>query len=143
MTVTIGMDFELQKAMVDLITASADLKTLLGNPVRIYQVPPPQASAVFPYVTVGESQSVPDFAECIDGREIFPVFHIWSRESSFAEAKKISATIWKVLQAGSLVMTENKCLLLEPDGLGDQVLRDPDGITKHIASHYRALCEPL
>lgn len=141
MTAPLGPDLDLQTAIVAVLRANADLKTLIGDPIRLYQDVP--ADAVFPYVTIGEAQVVPDFAECIDGSEVFPVFHIWSRASGFTEAKKIAATIWAALSSATLTMTQNRCILLERDALGDQAMRDPDGTTKHIASHYRALCEPV
>jgi hypothetical protein len=141
MTVQSGPDLELQIAMVAVLVANTDLKSLIGSTPRIYQDVP--ATPTFPYVTIGEAQTVPDLAECIDGSEIFPVFHIWSRASGFTEAKKISATIWAALNGATLTLSQNKCVLLERDGVGDQAMRDPDGTTKHIASHYRAVCEPV
>jgi hypothetical protein len=141
MTVALGPDLELQGAIVTVLNASADLKTLLGNPIRLYQDVPD--TAVFPYITIGESQVIPDLAECIDGSEVYPVIHIWSRASGFAEAKKISATIWAALAMATLSLSENRCLVFERDELGDQIMRDNDGVTKHIASHYRAVMEPV
>jgi hypothetical protein len=141
MTVSSGPDLELQIAMVTVLAASTDLHSLIGNPIRLYQDVP--ASPTFPYVTIGEAQAVPDVADCIDGTEVFPVFHIWSRGAGFTQAKQIAATIWAALNGATLTMTQNKCLLLERDGIGDQAMRDPDGTTKHIASHYRAICEPV
>jgi hypothetical protein len=141
MTAAVGPDFDLQRAIVTVLKASADLQSLIGNPIRLYQDAP--ANATFPYVTLGEGQVVPDLADCIDGSEIYPILHVWSRASGFGEAKSIAATIWKALNGATLTMTENRCLLLERDQLGDVTLSDPDGVTKHIASHYRALVEPI
>lgn len=141
MSVTIGPDLELQAAMMTALRASADLKTLLGNPIRLYDSVPP--NPVFPYITIGESQVIPDVADCIDGSEVFPVIHIWSRSSGYTEAKKIAATIWTVLRTATFTMTENRCVLFERDELGDQIGAETDTVTKHIASHYRALCEPV
>jgi hypothetical protein len=140
MSVTIGPDLELQGAIVAALSASADLKTLIGNPIRLYQDVP--ANPTFPYITIGESQVIPDVADCIDGSEVFPVIHIWSRASGYAEAKKIAATIWAVLHTATFTMTQNRCVLFERDELGDQIGAETDTVTKHIASHYRALCEP-
>lgn len=140
MTVQAGPDFELQKAIVTILRADTDVKTLLGASPRIYQDVPDQPT--FPYVTVGEGQETPDLAECIDGSEIFPVLHVWSRTSSFEEAKKISATLRQALIGATFSLSGHRCLIFERDELGDQALRDPDGITKHIASHYRAVTEP-
>ncbi len=141
MTVILGPDFELQKAIATVLEASTDLKTLLGNPIRLYQKVPP--NPVFPYVTIGESQNTPDLAECIDGSEVFPVIHIWTRAQTYADAKKISANIWAVLSAASFTLTENRLLVFERDSIGDQTGVATDTVTQHIASHYRALLEPV
>lgn len=141
MTVSLGPDLELQIAIVTALKASADLKTLLGDPIRLYQDVPDDAA--FPYITIGPGQTLPDLAECIDGSEVFPAIHIWSRANGWSEAKKIAATIWAVLGVATFTMTQNRCLLFERDGLGDQQGEMVDGITKHIISHYRALCEPI
>ncbi len=65
MTVATGPDLELQIAIVAVLRASADLKTLIGDPIRLYQSVPD--GAAFPYITIGEGQCVPDVADCIDG----------------------------------------------------------------------------
>src|SRR6185295_101580 len=106
-----------QKAIIAALNADTDVKSLLGSTPRIYQDVP--SGATFPYVTIGEGQRTPDLAECSDGSEIFPVLHIWSRSSSFQEAKSISATIWQALSAASFSMTGHVCKIFEPDELGD------------------------
>ena len=139
----IGPDFELQEAVVAALKASVDLQSLLGNPIRLYENVP--SKPVFPYVTIGESQAIPDEAECIDGTEVIMTLHIWSRSAAgFGEAKKISATMWSVLSsAGIETLSENRVVIFDRAPLGDLSIRDPDGVTKHIVSQYRGLCEPL
>jgi|GEM_PF-2424522 len=141
MTAPIGPRFELQKAIAAILAADADLKTLIGDPPRVYQEVP--AKVRFPYVSFGDFQKIPDLAECIDGSEIFPTLHIWSRATTYAEAESISETIAAALVGATFTMTQNRCLLFERDDIGDQQQRDPDGVTIHIASHYRAITEPV
>lgn len=142
MTLIIGPDLEVQGAIVAALGASIDMKSLLGNPIRLYQKVP--NNPTFPYVTIGESQTVPDIAECVDGSIVYPVLHIWSQPASgsYEEAKKIAANIWAVLRDASITLTENRCLIFERDELGDQIGEETDTVTKHIASHYRAVTEP-
>ncbi len=140
MTAIVGHDLELQGGIKTALAASTDLATVMGGTLRLYQDVP--ADADFPYLTIGESQLVPDLAECIDGSEVFPVIHVWSRShGGFEEAKKIAANVFVALAAAPITLSENKCLLIERDQLGDVSVRDPDGKTKHIACHYRALIE--
>jgi hypothetical protein len=140
MTAVVGHDLELQGAIKTALAASTDLASAMGGTLRLYQDVPEDVT--FPYITLGEGQLVPDLAECIDGSEVFPVLHVWSRShGGFEEAKKIAANIFVALTAAPITLTENKCLLLERDQLGEITLRDPDGKTKHIACHYRAMIE--
>lgn len=139
MTSKLGPSLELQIAIVAVLNADADVKSLLGNPPRMN----PVQTTTWPgsYITIGDGQDVPDLAECIDGSEIFTDIHIWSRaDQSFSDAKKIAATIWAALNGTTIALTENRCLLLERES--QQFMRDPDGITLHGVLTLRALCEP-
>lgn len=141
MTAKVGPSLELQTAILAIWSADADVQSLLGDKPRFYQEVP--SSPKFPYVTPGEAQTLPDLAECIDGREIYPAFHIWSRSKGFTEAKSIAATLWAAIadvDPATLALTENKCLILDFESQND--LRDPDGTTFHVVLTLRALMEP-
>lgn len=139
MTSKLGPSLELQGAYIAVLTADAPVKSLIGTPPRIN---PTQAPGwTLSYIMLGESQEVPDLAECIDGSEVFTDIHIWSRkDTSFADVKKIAATIWDALSNANLALVENRCLLIERDGA--QYLRDPDGTTLHGILTVRAATEP-
>lgn len=146
MTSKLGPSLELQGAIVAALTADAAVKALIGTPPRIN----PAQTPTWPgsYITLGEGDAVPDLAECIDGREVFSDIHIWSRvDKSFADAKKISATIWDCLKNANLSLTENRLLPVEGDNqfvewVSEQKLRDPDGQSLHIVLTLRSLTEP-
>lgn len=142
MTAILGPDWELQTAIVEALKGSAEIKTLVGDTPRIYQkVPSP---VTFPYITIGESQDVPDRAACIDGHEIFVSLHVWSKPANgtYQEAKQIAANIWGCLKSATLTLSENRCVVFERDQLGDQTGAETDTVTKHVICHYRALMEP-
>lgn len=142
----LGPSLELQGAIVAALTADTAVKALIGAPPRIN----PVQTTTWPgsYITIGEGQDVPDLAECIDGSEIYTDIHIWSRvDKSFADAKKISATIWDCLKHAALALTENRLLPIEGETqflerVSEQKLRDPDGLTLHIIVTLRAITEP-
>lgn len=146
MTSKLGPSLELQIAVVTALTADTDVQSLIGNPPRIN----PSQTKTWPgsYIEIGEGQDVPDLAECIDGTEAYTDIHIWSREDrSFADAKKIAATVWDCLKSASISLTENKLLPVEGsdqffERVSEQKLRDPDGTTLHIALTLRSLTEP-
>lgn len=135
-----GPDLELQGAIVAKLKADTGLQALLGNPMRLYQDVPAPAALVFPYVTIGEGQNVPDQVQCIDGSEIFVDVHVWSRSPGFAECKRIAAIIESALNDAILLLTDNRCIEIERDGA--RYLRDQDLETKHGVVTFRALTEP-
>jgi hypothetical protein len=141
MTVTTGPDWELQVAVVAALRESAGLKTLLGDPIRLYQKVP--VGPTFPYITIGQSQEIPDRADCVDGSEVFLTLHVWSRTDTFGQAKKIIATIWAVLNAATITTTENRCLLVEREDVGSTCDLDPDGETIHGVTIIRGVLEPV
>jgi hypothetical protein len=138
MTVPYGHSLELQIALVALINASADLKTLIGTTPRVYQPNNVPATPTFPYVVIGADQIIPDLAQDLDGSEVFPEFHIWSKASGCTEAKKIAATLKKVI-CTTVTLTENRCLLIEPDSERDGAAEDATILHRVIT--FRALIE--
>lgn len=140
MAVEEGPDWQLQVAYVAALSADADVKTLLGDTPRLYQEAPEDDSVV-PYVTVGESQVLPDEADCIDGSIVLHDFHVWSETPDFRECKAIAATIWNVLKAAAITMASHRLVDLQRESL--RTVRDPDGVTKHAILTIRAMTEPL
>lgn len=139
MTSKLGPSLELQGAIVAVLAADTAVKALIGNTVRIN---PPQ-STTWPgsYIEIGEGQEIADLAECVDGSEVYFNIHIWSRvDRSFADVKKIAATIWDALSGATITLTENHFVLMEREG--QQFMRDPDGQTLHGVLTIRALTEP-
>ena len=129
----------MQAAVVAALSADAAVKALIGTPPRIN--PPQFTNWPGSYIEIGEGQEIPDLAECIDGTEVYFDIHIWSRvDRSFADAKKIAATIWDCLKNATLTLSENKLLLIEREN--QQHMRDSDGISLHVVLTLRALTEP-
>ncbi|MET4636163.1 DUF3168 domain-containing protein [Kaistia defluvii] len=105
---------------------------------RVYDTPP--ASAVFPYVTIGEIQVNADLADCYGGSESFVDVHVWSRAVGFPEAKRIADGIRDALHDVELTLEDHSLGLLHFRDA--RTLRDPDGVTNHIAMTFRALTQP-
>lgn len=129
---------ELQKAIYAKLAASA---ALLALSVKIYDTVPPDR--VFPYITIGESQEIPDDADCIDGSEIYETLHIWARSDAhpgFPLPKQIGAAVRAALDKADLTMPHFALISIRRDG--ERYFRDPDGITSHGVLTFRALTEP-
>lgn len=105
---------------------------------RVFDTPP--ASAVFPYVTIGEIQVNADLADCYGGSESFADVHVWSRAVGFPEAKRIADEIRDALHDADLTLEGHSLELLHFRDA--RTLRDPDGVTNHIAMTFRALTQP-
>jgi Protein of unknown function (DUF3168) len=125
--------YELQQA---LYTA---LKNNIGPEVgpRVFDNVP--SNAQFPYVTLGDGQVLPDKADCIDGTEHFPQIDVWSRAVGYPEAKTISKNILAVLDDKPLPMPGYVAVIFELENI--QYLRDPDGLTRHVALIFHTRIE--
>jgi hypothetical protein len=103
---------------------------------RIFDVVPP--SPTYPYVSVGEGDTVGDDNSCFDASEVTIQIDVWSTAVGWPEAKGIAAAIRTALKAE-----------LDLDGFVNSVttfrlcrfLRDPDGITRHAAMQFAFLVD--
>lgn len=128
---------ELQTAIVTKLKADGGMNAVVGT--RIYDNVPP--TATFPYVSLGDSQVLPDKADCIDGTEIFFSIDGWSRDKRYPECKQISKAIVACLDDQQLTVNGYDAVVFELDSVN--YLRDPDGITRHVALSFRALIQAL
>lgn len=124
----------LQDALIKALRADGVLPAV---DKRVYDQPP--SSAVYPYVSLGDDQVLPDKAGCVDGVEIFLQVDVWSRKQGYAEAKQIGAAIIAALDDQPLEVDGFNVTVLELSAA--QYLRDPDGQTRHGAITFRALLE--
>jgi hypothetical protein len=123
---------------VTKLKADTDLQALLANPIRLFQDVPKDPT--FPYMTLGPSQRLPDLAECIDGAEIFPEFHVYTRAPGYELVKRIGATLIDILHDATLSLGEHRCLLIHLSN--ELYFVEPDNLTKHGVITFRALVEP-
>lgn len=94
----------------------------------------------FPRITFGEGQTLSDNADCRRGSEVFLEVHVWTREVGFPQAKRIASQVRDKLDDNMLKLDGHVCDYLAFDSA--QFLRDPDGITSHVAMTFRALTQP-
>lgn len=105
---------------------------------RIYDAVP--ANPVFPYVTLGDCQVLPDKADCIDGTEVYPVIDVWSRAVGYPEAKGIVKQILAVLDDQPISISGFSAIVFQFDRV--DYLRDPDGLTRHASITFHGLIQP-
>ena len=131
----------IQDAAVAALKASS-VTTIVGN--RIYDVPPATsagATATFPYVSLGEGQSIPQRADCLDGTEHYFTVHAWSRAPGYPEVKRIAEAIRATLHDADIPVRGYRLIDLALQSA--EFMRDPDGLTSHAALSFRALVDPV
>lgn len=123
----------LQGAIVATLKAAA---TGAGN--RIYDDVP--TGAAFPYITLGEAQTVANRADCYDGSEVFLDVNVWSRAVGYPEVKTIASQVRTTLHDAALTLTGHVLDLIEVRDA--TYTRDPDGKTRRARITVRALTHP-
>src|SRR6266540_3637692 len=96
---------------------------------RIYDAVP--TNAIFPYVSLGDCQVIPDKADCIDGVEVYPQVDVWSRSVGYPETKAITKAVLTALDDQPLTVADFNLVVFEVQDV--RYLRDPDGLTRHAA----------
>lgn len=90
----------LQKALIETLSANAPVKTLLGDPARIFDEIPP--GAVFPYANIGRIETQANGAAAHDGLAHAVTLHVWSRYGGRAEAQALLAAFRAALDDTAL-----------------------------------------
>lgn len=124
---------EVQAAIVAALKTNGALPAVVS--ARVYDSVP--TAPVFPYISLGDCQVLPDKAECIDGAELFLQIDVWSRAVGFPESKQIAKAIVVKLDDQPLTVAGHDVVIFEHQST--QYLRDPDGLSRHAALSFRAL----
>lgn len=123
---------QLQKAIYDALKAA----NVAGG--RVYDSIP--AAATFPYIELGNEQSIDDGDQCADMFDVFHDIHVWSRKPGQVEVKQIGEAVRQTL-AADLVVANYAVILSEFEN--SRVMMDPDGITSHAVLTFRFLLQPV
>lgn len=125
---------ELQTALLAMLTGN------LGDAVgdKVYDEVP--VNAIFPYVTLGDCQVLPDKADCIDGVEVYPIIHVWSNDPGFNETKTITKAILALLDDQDIVVPDFDVVVFWIESI--HYLRDPNGLVRHAVLTFRGIITP-
>lgn len=121
--------------------ASADdaVQSVLGDPPRFYDEPPPDAA--FPYATLGRVETRTAEASASEASEHVVTLHVWSRYGGRAEALDVLAALRTALHDQPLSV--EGCRLVFLFAQFTDVFRSGDGRTTHGVLRLRALTEPV
>lgn len=96
------------------------------------------AEVVFPYIEIGEAQTLDDGAQCVDAVAIVQTVHVWSNAVGQGECRTIAGAVRGTLHEAELDLGP-AWQFLEIAHQATQHLKDPDGATSHAVLTFRAL----
>lgn len=83
----------------------------------------------FPFIEIGEMQSIQDDVSCHDGtQDVFDI-HIWSRYRGQREVKQLMGAVHDALHNTTLTVSGLASCFAFVEG--QRVITDPDGLTRH------------
>ncbi|WP_312405229.1 DUF3168 domain-containing protein [Rhizobium sp.] len=131
-------ELELQGAINTRLRADVPLTALINK--RVYDQPP--TPVTFPYVTMGEAQSIQDDATCVTGEKVYLTLHAWSQAVGYPEVKRIAAAVKDCLHLAPLTLPSYRLVSILYRQA--RVFRDADGLTSHavielVASVHKPL----
>ena len=125
--------FALQSTIYTALNNDSNLTSTLGASV-FDDVP---ENTGYPYVQIGEDQ-VSDFSTKDEtGSEVTIEMDVWSRYRGSKEAKEIMDRIHTLLHDSSLTVSGTNLVNLRFEF--SDLVRDPDGITRHGIMRFRAI----
>lgn len=118
-------------------SADAGVRAVLGNPARLYDLPP--SDPVFPYATLGRVESRPVDASGGEAIEHALTLHVWSRYGGRAEAVDAVAALRAAFHDAPVDVAGRRLVFLFAQFT--DVFRSGDGATTHGVLRLRALTE--
>lgn len=128
-------ELELQGAIVVRLKADAPLTALAQG--RVYDQPPSPVG--YPYVTIGEAQTIRDDATCISGGQVYLTLHAWSQAVGFPEVRKVADAVVESLHLAPISLPTNR--LISIMHRQTRTFRDSDGLTSHAVIEFVANTE--
>ena len=125
--------FALQEAIYARLNNDSTLTSTYG--ASVYDEVPEGSS--FPYISIGETTALDYGTLDVDGSEQTMTFHVWSQYRGAKETKNILDRLHDLLHDYSLSVTGANLINIRFDF--SDLLRDPDGITRHGVIRFRAI----
>lgn len=134
-------NFELTRLVITTLKTDPSVSGFVAG--RVFDRVPSDPTPVFPYVSMGPSDSLPDDADCIAGEEISLQIDCWSEGTSeaygSAEVKKLAGAVKRCLHDAGLAIGENALVSLRHSVT--RIIREPNGVTNHAALSFTAFVE--
>ena len=125
--------FALQTTIYSTLNGDNTLTNTLGAGVFDEVV----ENASYPFVSLGEETAVDYSTKDLDGGEFTINIHVWSQYKGSKQTKEIMDRIHDLLHDSSLTVSGFNLINLRFEF--SDILRDPDGVTRHGVMRFRAI----
>jgi len=125
--------FALQSTIYSTLSADNTLTSTLGAGVYDEVL----EGASYPFVSLGEETAIDYGTKDLDGGETTLNIHIWSQYKGAKETKEIMDRIHDLLHDSNLSVSGFNLINLRFEF--SDILRDPDGVTRHGVMRFRAI----
>jgi hypothetical protein len=116
---------DLQDAITAALAQNEDIVSLVADRIfdRISDAP------TFPYISLGDTQVLPETGEQTDAAQSFITIHTWDRFEGFGAVKRLGKLVVATLHDEPLTISDGSVQSMLLDSA--RYLRDPDGLTSH------------
>tara|TARA_R110001592_G_scaffold153992_1_gene382849 strand:- start:3286 stop:3693 length:408 start_codon:yes stop_codon:yes gene_type:complete len=125
--------FALQSAIYSTLSNDNNLTQVLGAGVYDEVT----EGATYPFVSLGEETAVDYSTKDLVGGETTVNIHIWSQYKGSKETKNIMDKIHDLLHDSNLTVSGFNLINLRFEY--SDIMRDPDGVTRHGVMRFRAI----
>jgi len=125
--------FALQSAIYSTLSNDNNLTQVLGAGVYDEVT----EGATYPFVALGEETAVDYSTKDLVGGETTVNIHIWSQYKGSKETKNIMDKIHDLLHDSNLTVSGFNLINLRFEY--SDIMRDPDGVTRHGVMRFRAI----
>jgi hypothetical protein len=112
---------EIQKAIYETLTSD--------SPVEVPVLDSPLSNTKFPYITIGEDDSVPNDIKALSGIDCRVRIHVWTKGNASKENKDIQRKIYKKLHRKDIVVENYN--FVDSRFFYSRIFRDPDDNVWH------------
>ena len=128
----------LQQAVFATLTMSDAIKSVAGDPPRVFDAIPREAA--FPYIVVGEDGETNWDTATEAGSEHSLAIHVWSRAGGRKEIKLAAEAVRDALHGAQLSLDGHT--LVDLRFVAAEFSRENDGETFRATVRFRAVTEP-
>lgn len=141
---TVDSQWALQQAVYALLAGDATLQTWLGDPARVFDHVPSEAS--LPYVVIGSIMGTPFDSKTSQGMTHSLSLHVWDGDDGASPGyrgagrlRQVMARVVDLLDRADLGLSGHTLVMIAYEG--SQTLTDASGLRREGTLSFRALVQ--